>query len=292
MLVFKNWNLKMEDLAMKKMITMLALNLIFFGFISFGFASGLSIRLFDNSEIEVEMNSQILKNASSYTISNLDAGYHFLKVFRIRYNNQNGMTTRKLFFSRSIYISSNTFLETMIDRNKNLVILSETSTNSHNSGNSNNYHGGNNNGYYGGNNNGGTYGTHYGSSHGNQYGGNYGGSYGNNYGGGYGNSYGNSNGNYCYSMGDYEFNMLKNTIENQSFDSSKLETAKSALYKNKITSRQVLELVKMLTFESSKLELAKFAYDRTVDQGNYFVVNNAFTFSSSIDELNRYIRGQ
>lgn len=265
----------MEDLAMKKMITILALNLMLFGFISFGYASGLSIRLFDNSEIEVEMNSQILKNASSYTISNLDAGYHFLKIYKIQYNGNHGHSSRLLFFSRSIYISPNTFLETMIDRNKNLVILSETSTNFYNNGNSN-YNHGNNNGYYGGNNNSGSYGNHYGSSHGNNHGGNHGSGYGNN----------------CYSMGDYEFSILKNTIENLSFDSSKLETAKSALYKNKITSRQVLELVKMLTFESSKLELAKFAYDRTVDQGNYFVVNNAFTFLSSIDELNRYIRGQ
>ncbi len=272
---------------MKKMRTILALYLIIIGFISFGYASSLSIRLYDNSEIEVQMNNQTYKNSSSYTITNLNSGYHFLKVYRIRYNSHNRISNRILFFSRSIYISQNSVLEAMIDRNKNLVILNETSTNYQNNGNNNYHYGSNYNGYYGGNNSS-NYGNHYGYSNGNHYSGNYG----NNYGGGYGYSYGNNYGNSYYSMGDYEFSMLKNLIEKQSFDSSKLETAKSALYKNKITSRQVLELVRMLTFESSKLDLAKFAYDCTIDQGNYFVVNNAFTFPSSIDELNKYIRGR
>jgi len=46
------------------------------------------------------------------------------------------------------------------------------------------------------------------------------------------------------------------------------------------------------TFEDTKLQFAKFAYGRTFDIGNYFVVNNAFDFSSSVDELNAFIATQ
>ena len=56
-----------------------------------------------------------------------------------------------------------------------------------------------------------------------------------------------------------------------------------------VSSEQVFELMELLTFDSYRLELAKFAYRFTVDKGAYFIVNNAFTFSSNISALNRYI---
>jgi nuclear transport factor 2 (NTF2) superfamily protein len=90
-------------------------------------------------------------------------------------------------------------------------------------------------------------------------------------------------------MEDYEFSMLKSTVASQSFDSNKLSIAKTALRRTKILSRQTLELMELLSFESNKLSLAKYAYDYTIDKGNYFIVNNAFSFSSSVDELSRYI---
>jgi hypothetical protein len=44
-----------------------------------------------------------------------------------------------------------------------------------------------------------------------------------------------------------------------------------------------------LDFEDTKLQYAKFAYNKTYDIGNYYKLNDAFDFSSSIDELNAYI---
>jgi len=58
-----------------------------------------------------------------------------------------------------------------------------------------------------------------------------------------------------------------------------------------MTSSQVAELLKSFDFEQSRLDFAKFAYGHTFDIGNYFMVNNAFDFPSSVDELNAYIRG-
>ena len=93
---------------------------------------------------------------------------------------------------------------------------------------------------------------------------------------------------YC-GMSDEEFDHLRYTVERLSFESSKMQVVRQALSQNKVNSRQVLELARMMTFESSKLELAKMAYHQTVDKQNYFMVNDAFTFESSILDLNDYI---
>lgn len=47
----------------------------------------------------------------------------------------------------------------------------------------------------------------------------------------------------------------------------------------------------LFSFEDTRLDLAKYAYGYTFDIGNYYQINDAFTFSSSIDELNSYIQG-
>lgn len=96
----------------------------------------------------------------------------------------------------------------------------------------------------------------------------------------------------CYAMKRSDFQAAKQTIENESFDESRVNTAKSIISSNCLTSDQVLELCQLFSFEQSKLDVAKCAYGKTVDQNNYFKVVNAFTFSSSKDELNKYISGR
>jgi hypothetical protein len=59
-----------------------------------------------------------------------------------------------------------------------------------------------------------------------------------------------------------------------------------------MTTAQVSQIMALFSFEDSKLDFAKFAYGRTYDLSNYFMVNNAFTFSSSVDELNDFIQSQ
>ncbi|HNQ83646.1 MAG TPA: DUF4476 domain-containing protein, partial [Bacteroidales bacterium] len=55
---------------------------------------------------------------------------------------------------------------------------------------------------------------------------------------------------------------------------------------------QVKEIMKLFSFEESRLEFAKYAYGYTYDLSNFYIVNDAFSFESSIDELNKYIRSQ
>lgn len=90
-------------------------------------------------------------------------------------------------------------------------------------------------------------------------------------------------------MNAYDFSQLKHTIAQANFESTKLNIFRQALAYNNFTSQQVLELMDVFWFESSKLEVAKLAYDRTVDRNNYYIVNNGFSFSSSVNQLSDYV---
>jgi hypothetical protein len=92
-------------------------------------------------------------------------------------------------------------------------------------------------------------------------------------------------------MPEADYLRLKTTIDNQSFDSNKLAIAKQAAAANRMTAAQIAGLVKMMTFESNKLALAKAAYPNCIDRNNYYLVNDAFTFSSSVTELTNFTSG-
>ncbi|MBI4646812.1 MAG: DUF4476 domain-containing protein [Bacteroidia bacterium] len=99
--------------------------------------------------------------------------------------------------------------------------------------------------------------------------------------------YDNEYNNYYSSQAGFE--LLRQTILDASFDSDKLKIAKQAAISGRLSSMKVLAIIELFTFESTKLSFAKFAYQYVVDRENYYIVNNAFTFSSTIDELNEYI---
>ena len=89
-----------------------------------------------------------------------------------------------------------------------------------------------------------------------------------------------------------DFQSMKQSIASKTFEDTKLQVAKQILNNNCLTSSQVKEIMMIFTFEDSKINFAKYAYGYTFDIGNYYKVNDAFTFSSSIDELNDYISGR
>ena len=92
-------------------------------------------------------------------------------------------------------------------------------------------------------------------------------------------------------MSPTDFESLKNSISSKSFEEGKLDIAKQAVSANCLLCSQVREVMKLFSFEDTKLTFAKFAYVHTYDTGNYFKVNDTFSFESSIDELNTYISG-
>lgn len=93
-------------------------------------------------------------------------------------------------------------------------------------------------------------------------------------------------------MDNATFESLIQTVKNTSFDADRVEIIKNAVKANNISSAQVMELLKQVSFEDNRLELAKYCYSQTYDKQNYFQVNNVFSFSSSISALNKYIAQQ
>jgi len=95
---------------------------------------------------------------------------------------------------------------------------------------------------------------------------------------------------YNQPMSDRMFIAAKETIRRESFDKDKLMVAKQIVSKNMFNSSQVKELVQLFSFDDSKLELAKFAYARTFDRNNYFIMYDAFAFRKNKEELINYIQ--
>lgn len=102
-----------------------------------------------------------------------------------------------------------------------------------------------------------------------------------------------ANANGCYSaMAPDAFTSAKTSISSKSFEDTKLTTAKQIAGSNCLSSMQVKEIMGLFSFEDSRLEFAKYAYGRVVDKNNFFMVNDAFKFSSSVDDLNEFLQGK
>lgn len=91
-------------------------------------------------------------------------------------------------------------------------------------------------------------------------------------------------------MSTREFNELKDQIRKEWFENNRITSVKHIIDMNFFSTQQVRELMLLFTFESNRLEVAKYAYCKTVDQRNYFQVNELLTFSSSKEELARFLR--
>ncbi len=88
------------------------------------------------------------------------------------------------------------------------------------------------------------------------------------------------------------FEEVKTSIASKSFENSKLTIAKQVITNNCLITSQIKEIMKLFDFEASRLDIAKFAYGYTYDKGNYYQLNDAFDFESSITDLNNYIKNK
>lgn len=101
-----------------------------------------------------------------------------------------------------------------------------------------------------------------------------------------------SAGNCGMPMNSADFESAKSSIESKSFEDSQLTVARQITRSNCLKADQVKSIVEIFDFEDTKLEYAKFAYDYTVDQNNFYKVNDAFDFESTIEELNEYLESK
>ena len=102
----------------------------------------------------------------------------------------------------------------------------------------------------------------------------------------------NENNTRDFGMRNHNFQALKQTVLNENFDKNKLELLNTAIIHNSLNSRQVKELMDLMTFDTYKLSFAKKAYINTLDKQNYFLVNEGLTFNSNKKELLRFINQQ
>jgi hypothetical protein len=85
---------------------------------------------------------------------------------------------------------------------------------------------------------------------------------------------------------------LKGSIQKQSFSDNKMNVAKTFLKNKCLSVSQIKDVMGLFSFEGDKLSFAKLAYDRCVDKENYYMVSDAFSFSSSNDELTDFINSK
>ena len=90
-------------------------------------------------------------------------------------------------------------------------------------------------------------------------------------------------------MNDREFKSVLQAIEKEWLESNKFKSASQIVKSNSLSTAQVEQILLLFSFENNKLELAKQAYANTVDKGNYSMLFDLFSLSSSKTELQRYI---
>ena len=91
-------------------------------------------------------------------------------------------------------------------------------------------------------------------------------------------------------MNDRMLQSAKETIRRESFDKDKATMAKQIISNNTLYASQVKEIMQLFAFDDAKLDFAKFAYSRTTDRNNYFIVYDMFSFRTNKENLMNYIQ--
>ncbi|NJL12847.1 MAG: DUF4476 domain-containing protein [Microscillaceae bacterium] len=92
-------------------------------------------------------------------------------------------------------------------------------------------------------------------------------------------------------MSQANFLRAKQSIEAQAFPDDKLATALGIVKNSWVNSNQVAAFVRMMA-SGDQLDLAKGAYEKTIDKGNYFQVVDALSFPTDKSELREFINQQ
>ncbi len=235
---------------MKKISTLLFSSLFSLSLMAYD-GSRLSISTTsNNSDLKIEVDGRRFNmQDNSITLSNLNEGYHTVKIFKDKRKKGNGFgfgKRQEVVYSSSVYLKRGFHLDITVNRFGKVLVDERRMDRDDEWYNEEEY---------------------------DDY----------NDGGGWNNGYGNV-------MSSREFESVKEQIRKEWFENNRLTSAKTIIDKNNFTAQQTKEMLLLFGFENNKLEIAKYAYRKTVDKQNYYVVNDAFTFSSSKDELARFIR--
>lgn len=92
-------------------------------------------------------------------------------------------------------------------------------------------------------------------------------------------------------LSTHQVDMLISDLKYAWFDSDRVNMVKQRLRHKQLSSYHVKRILLEINFESNRVELAKFAFDRVNDQGNFCVIHEVFDFQSSINEVHDHIYG-
>jgi hypothetical protein len=88
-----------------------------------------------------------------------------------------------------------------------------------------------------------------------------------------------------------ELTDIKNQINRQSFNNTKLNIAKENIKSKKcFKTSQIIEIINLLTYSDAKMEIAKFSYDYTTDTENYVKIADSFSFSTDKDAFLNFLK--
>lgn len=95
--------------------------------------------------------------------------------------------------------------------------------------------------------------------------------------------------NFSKAINKDDFSRVLWAIGKESKEANKMLSAEQIINTNYFSTDQVKHLLRLFDSEDNKLELAKLAYNKTIDQYNYYTLNDIFKFSSNKDELARCV---
>ncbi len=91
------------------------------------------------------------------------------------------------------------------------------------------------------------------------------------------------------SLPDKQYHDLSNAIKSKPFPDTRMSTAKVGLKGKCLSIDQIRGLAKLFSFEGEKLEFIKMAYNHTDEKSEYYTLSDAFSFSSTIDDFNKFL---
>jgi hypothetical protein len=91
-------------------------------------------------------------------------------------------------------------------------------------------------------------------------------------------------------MTEISFRALLKSIEDESFEVTRIEIFEDAASRNYFKCGQLIEILKLFSFDENKVKVCKIVYPKIVDKENFHWVYPSFSFSTSKEEIKKWIK--
>ena len=85
-----------------------------------------------------------------------------------------------------------------------------------------------------------------------------------------------------------EMDYLLQSLRSRDSESTKERIARDAIRNSSIAAEDLKRVLQEFEYENARLEFAKYAYDYLCDREHFYYIYDAFSFDSSVEELERY----